>query len=106
MKWQKYFLIAFSIFTAVVVAYLTYIYKTTGVPFYRHNETYRIIHSDTISTQKNTERNYTEPFKKYSLIDDEDELNFPHSDSIVLPFDNDDNTSVPGAVNELPLKPR
>lgn len=81
MQRQKYLLITFSILTALVVAYLTYIYRSTGVPFYRHNEVYQILQSDTIQGNDNQIRNYTQPFKKYSLIDDEDELNFSYPDS-------------------------
>lgn len=103
MKWQKYFLIAFSVFTAIVVAYLTYIYKTTGVPFYRHNETYRIVHSDTLPSNENMEKNYTEPFKKYSLIDEE-ELSFSHHDTIAPPFNSDNRQPALEPVNTLPLR--
>ncbi len=69
------------ILIAVAVGYLTHLNRSTGVPFYRHNETYRILQSDTLSQQENVEKNYTQPFKKYSLIDDEGELILNNTDT-------------------------
>lgn len=73
--YRKIIFILFSTAIVCIVGYLTYIYKSTGVPFYRHNEVYEIVHSDSSNGKEETIRNYTEPLKKYSLIDDEDELN-------------------------------
>lgn len=85
MHKQKYLLLAFSVITILVVAYLTYIYRSTGVPFYRHNEVYDILQSDTFPETDTQIRNYTVPFKKYSLIGDEDELNFSYTDTMDFP---------------------
>lgn len=93
MKWQKYFLIVFTLITTATVAYLTYIYRSTGVPFYRHNEVYDIVRSDTLSTDDPSIKNYTEPFKKYSLIDEE-ELNFTYSDTFEFDIINQNNRSL------------
>ena len=73
MKEKKPLLIVFTIMTAVIVGILTYINYSSGVPFYRHNETYRIVQSDSLESPINdSNRNYTIPFKKYSHISDED----------------------------------
>lgn len=72
---HKILLIICTIATILIVGYLTYIYRSTGVPFYRHNDVYEILKTDSSSEKLDLNNNYTEPFKKYSLIDDEDELN-------------------------------
>lgn len=67
-----------------ILGYLTHIYKTTGVPFYRHNDVYEIVQSDTSTGKNEYEKNYTEPYKKYSIIGvDELEID-DYNDSIVF----------------------
>lgn len=79
---QKIIVAIFAVATILIVSYLTYLYKSTGVPFYRHNDVYNILQTDTTYDDTNQERNYTEPFKKYSLIEDEDELNRSYVDPL------------------------
>ena len=68
----------------VVLGYLTHLNKTSGVPFYRHNDVYEILKSDSISTNNDFEKNYTEPQKKYSIIGVDDLGMDNYKDSIVI----------------------
>ena len=71
-----------AIIVFAIVAYLTRLGKKTGVPFYRHNEVYEIIKSNDSIEDDDSSRNYTKPFRKYSLIDNEDELNQNYVDPL------------------------
>lgn len=77
---HKVIVIIFTLATILIVGYLTYLYRSTGVPFYRHNDVYQILNSDNNTDSVDLQKNYTEPFKKYSLIEDEDELNRSYVD--------------------------
>lgn len=85
MKKWIYFGVGLLVIVSTVI-YLTYLYRSTGVPFYRHNETYRILQSDTLSQTPNSNenKNYTQPFKKYSLIGDEEELQLNYPDTFAI----------------------
>lgn len=81
---HKIILFICIVVTTFIVAYNTYINRTTGVPVSRHNEVYEIINSDTFNDPSHQEKNYTQPFKKYSLIDDDDELNRSYVEPIQI----------------------
>lgn len=83
---KRYTLIISIVFIVLIgiLGYLTHIYKSTGVPFYRHNDVYEIVQTDTIIKGNGFEKNYTEPYKKYSIIGvDELEID-DYKDSIVF----------------------
>jgi hypothetical protein len=83
---KRYTLIISIVFIALIgiLGYLTHIYKSTGVPFYRHNDVYEIVQTDTIIKGNGLDKNYTEPYKKYSIIGvDELEID-DYKDSIVF----------------------
>jgi hypothetical protein len=83
---KRYTLIISIVFIVLIgiLGYLTHIYKSTGVPFYRHNDVYEIVQMDTIIKGNGFEKNYTEPYKKYSIIGvDELEID-DYKDSIVF----------------------
>lgn len=84
-------LIIAIILIATIVVYLTHLNRSTGVPIHRHNEIYNILKSDTLSTNIDGPKNYTQPFKKYSLIDDEDEINVSLPDSLSIIIQNSNN---------------
>ncbi len=83
---KKYTLIIaiVSIVLIVVLGYLTFLYKTTGVPFYRHNDVYQIVQSDSIKKETNLEKNYTEPYKKYNTIGVDELEKDDYKDSVVF----------------------
>lgn len=76
----------------VILGYLTHINKSTGVPFYRHNDVYQIVQSDTISKGSNLDKNYTEPYKKYNTIGVDDLEIDDYKDSVV--FSKDENKPI------------
>src|SRR5690554_7424217 len=67
-------IIAVILIATAIVGYLTHINKSTGVPIHRHNEVYNILKDDTIPPNTEVSKNYTQPFKKYSLIENEEEI--------------------------------
>lgn len=74
------------------MGYLTLVYKTTGVPFHRHNDVYEIIQSDSTTSETNLEKNYTEPYKKYSVIGTDELEEDDYKDSVV--FSKDENKPI------------
>ncbi|MCO5249278.1 MAG: hypothetical protein M9887_10065 [Chitinophagales bacterium] len=80
-KYKIIIVVLVAIVTFATVAYLTRLFRKTGVPFYRHNEVYEIIKSSETEFDDSI-RNYTQPFKKYGLIEDDDELNHPYIDPL------------------------
>ncbi|MCO5233086.1 MAG: hypothetical protein LC105_03655 [Chitinophagales bacterium] len=97
MKNYKSLIVGFFLIAIIfIIGYLTYIYRTTGVPFYRHDAVYEIIQSDSNIHTDTLNKNYTEPFKKYGIIGVE-EIEQDDYSEVVVPRKVESN--------ELPILP-